>query len=86
MRAGMCLTLLGLIKVVEGVKHVSSISDELLAVDAFGFLGSSILSYFALKQGDRKKKQRVGKIGDIVFSISLVTLAVICGLLAINLL
>lgn len=85
MKIGMCLTLLGLIKVVEGVKNVTSMVDELLAIDAIGFLISSIVTYYALKQdGDRKRK--AGRAGDIIFTISLLILAVVCGILAFEIL
>jgi hypothetical protein len=86
MKIGMCLTLLGLIKVVEGVKNVTSIVDELLAIDAVGFLISSIATYYALKQAEGDSKRRAGKIGDMIFTLSLLVLAVICGVLAFELL
>ena len=86
MMIGMCLTLLGLIRVVEGVKSVSSMGDELLAINAIGFLASSILSYYAVKETDGARKRKKGRAGDILFSASLCLLAVICGILAFDLL
>ena len=85
MKIGMCLTLLGLIKVVEGVKNISSVIDELLAIDAVGFLMSSIVTYYAIKQGGDRKRQ-VGRAGDMLFMGSLLLLAVICGILVFKLL
>jgi hypothetical protein len=81
----MCLTLLGLIKVVEGVKSVRSIADELLAVDALGFLLSSILSYFALKDSRETRKGKTARAGDLVFSASLCLLALVCGIIVFEL-
>jgi hypothetical protein len=84
-KVGMCLTLLGLMKVVEGVKQVTSITDELLAVDAVAFLFSTMLTYFALKNIDQARKRALGRIADIAFSGALVLLAVICGFIAFEL-
>jgi hypothetical protein len=85
MKVGMCLTLLGLVRLVEGIKNVSIIADELLAINAVGFLLSTILSYSALKDDDQKRKQTKGKSGDIVFSASLFLLILICGTIAFEL-
>ncbi len=84
-KVGMCLTLLGLIKVLEGVKNVTRFSDELLAINAFGFLVAGIFSYFAIKEEDTKRKQKKGKIGDIFFSGSLCLLAIICAIMVFEL-
>ena len=84
-KIGLCLTLLGLIRVVEGVKSVTSFADELLALNAVGFLLSSILSYFAIKEADAERRQKKGKAGDRVFSASLGLLAVICLVIAFEL-
>ncbi|HEU4390529.1 MAG TPA: hypothetical protein VFV34_22190 [Blastocatellia bacterium] len=81
----MCLTLLGLIKVVEGVKNVRSIADELLAVNAVGFLLSGMISYFALKEGRAPHKNKKARVGDFIFSASLCMLALICGVVLIEL-
>lgn len=82
----MCLTLLGLIKVVEGVKSVSSFTDELLAFNALGFMLSSLFSYFALKEDNAQRKQLKGRFGDVCFSGSLALLVIICAILAFELL
>jgi hypothetical protein len=86
MKVGMCLTLLGLIKVVEGVKSVSSFTDELLAFNALGFMLSSLFSYFALKEDNAQRKQLKGRFGDVCFSGSLALLVIICAILAFELL
>jgi hypothetical protein len=78
LKVGVCLTLLGLIRVVEGVKQVSHFLDELLAVAAFGFLASSFFSYFALKETQAGRKRWLGIMGDRVFVASVCGLAIIC--------
>ena len=75
---GMCLTLLGLVRVVEGVKNVHTLADELLAINAVGFLVSSLLTYSALKKEEGEGKQKLLRAGDIIFTGALGLLAVIC--------
>jgi hypothetical protein len=72
------LTLLGLLRVIEGVKHISHFSDELLAVTAVGFLVSGFFSYFALKETQVSRKRRLGTMGHRVFVASTCGLAIIC--------
>lgn len=84
-KIGMCLTLLGLIKVLEGVKNVTRFSDELLAINAFGFLLATIFSYLAMKEEDAERKQKKGRVGDIIFSLSLGLLALVCAIMVFEL-
>src|SRR5688572_21675966 len=57
-KVGSCLTLLGLIKAVEGVKEVVSVSDELLAIAAMSFIVSGAATYIALKNHADAVKRR----------------------------
>jgi hypothetical protein len=84
LKVGMCLTLLGVLRVVEGVKNVRTLGDELLAVNAAGFLLAAALSYLALKETDEARKLQKGKLGDWIFSGSLAFLVAICILLAVE--
>jgi hypothetical protein len=77
-KVGVCLTLLGLLKVVEGLKGVSTIGDEFLAVDAIIFLISGLLSYFALKQERQRRKYVLGRAADGLFITALCLLVIIC--------
>jgi len=77
-KIGICLTLLGLVRVVEGVKNIHTLVDELLAIIAGGFLISSLLIYTALKKEEGEGKQKLGRAGDFIFTGSLGLLAMIC--------
>ncbi|MEW6131384.1 MAG: hypothetical protein AB1757_30425 [Acidobacteriota bacterium] len=84
MKVGMCLTLLGLIKVVEGAKNLKSFTDEFLAIVALFFTVSGIASYFAIKESNPDRKQQKGTIADFIFSIALCLLAIICAIIALQ--
>jgi len=77
-KVGMCLTLLGLVRVVEGVMNIHTLVDELLAICAVGFLVSSLLTYSTLKKEEGKGRQKMGRAGDFIFTGALSLLAVIC--------
>jgi len=84
-KVGSCLTLLGLIKAVEGVKNVVSIADELLAIAAMAFIVSGGATYMALKNTDPVGKRRMGRIGDLMFTAGLMILLGICVVIVFEL-
>jgi uncharacterized membrane protein len=85
MMVGLCLTLLGLTKLVEGLKNVRTLADELLAANAVFFLVAGLLSYFALKQSRQRRQQNLGHAADIVFSLGILCLVAICCVIALSL-
>jgi len=46
---GVCLTVIGLFRVVSDLKNINSVADNLMAIDALIFLGSCLLAYLALR-------------------------------------
>ncbi len=86
MKVGMCLTLLGLMKVVEGVNSVATFADELLGINAVLFIVSSGLTFRALKAPTPEMQRSRGRVADAVFTTGLVLLAAICGIIAVQIL
>lgn len=80
---GVCLTVIGIFQIGK-LKSIGSVSDKLLAVDAVAFLFSSIFSYMALRTQERR--QRIERIADSIFMGGLCLMAVICFLVAYELL
>ncbi|MEO6391362.1 MAG: hypothetical protein ABIP75_05875 [Pyrinomonadaceae bacterium] len=85
MMVGLCLTLIGLARLVEGLKHVSSLADELLAANAVFFLISGFITYLALKDPSARTRRRKGRIGDLIFTSGIVCLVGICCVIALSL-
>lgn len=78
---GVCATLIGLIKLVEGLSG-PTLADEIGSVIAVAFLTSAILSYLAMRTGPHRPVFARGceRVSDVVFMaglISLVGLAVV---------
>lgn len=78
---GVCLTVIGLFKVVAELKNVSSFGDDLLVIDAMAFLASCILSYHALRTRGRGRKYRVERVADAIFLSALSLMVIVCGLI-----
>jgi hypothetical protein len=80
---GVCLTVIGIVNIVISIKNISTIADDLLAVNALIFLASCLLSYWALRTRSKRRMYQVERIADAVFLIGLTSMAVICGLIVL---
>jgi hypothetical protein len=76
---GVCLTVIGIIHLINGLLKINIIVDDLLAVDAFVFLCSCLLSYWALRTRTKRRMHLIERIADAVFLIGLVTMVVASG-------
>ena len=79
---GVCLTAIGLFRVVDELRKVNGIGDNLLALDALAFLISCLLSYGSLRSSDARRSRKREKLADIIFLAALSILALIAGLIA----
>jgi hypothetical protein len=82
---GVCLTVIGLFRVVLRLQKIDSIADNLLAVDALGFLVSCGLAYFAIRSRDLPRRRRLEVLADRVFLVSLGLMTAVCSLVAYEL-
>ena len=76
---GVCLTVIGLIRVVITLGRADNLADDLLAFDALLFLGSCLLSYTALRSKALGRMHRIERLADILFIVAMVGMVVICG-------
>ncbi|MBA2502929.1 MAG: hypothetical protein H0V27_08625 [Pyrinomonadaceae bacterium] len=84
-RVGLCLTLLGLLRVVEGLKRIDTVADEISALAALAFLVSGTLAYFAMRSEKPRAKYTAGRAADAIFLASHGLLALICLIVAYEL-
>lgn len=78
---GVCLTVIGLFKVVTTLKAVDTLGDDLLVLDAFVFLGSCLLAYSGLRSRRKGRQPTIEKAADLVFLGGLILMVCICGLI-----
>lgn len=79
---GVCLTVIGLIRVVISTSKVESTVDDFLAADAILFLFSCVLSYWALRTRSLCRMHRVERIADAIFLSGLFLMVLICSFVA----
>jgi hypothetical protein len=79
---GVCVTLVGLVKVAEarwGHSHV----DEYAALGAISFLASSLTSYLSIRYAHKKQlSYRLEQIADVIFITALVAITLVATLFA----
>src|SRR5213594_4028721 len=78
---GVCLTVIGLIRVVITLGSAGTLADDLLAVDALLFLLSCLLSYWALRSRGLRRMHRLEKIADAIFIIAMIGMVAVCALI-----
>lgn len=76
---GVCLTVIGLLRVVITLRQTDTFADDLLAMDAFLFLVACLSSYWALRTRSVRRMYRVERFADVVFLLALVLMAAACG-------
>lgn len=81
---GVCLTVIGLVRIVQELQDVDSLADNLLALDALGFLAACLLAYLALRTRDARRT-RLEHWADLVFLASLAGMASACAMIAYQL-
>ena len=78
---GVCLTVIGLIRVVITLGKADTLADDFLATDALLFLISCLLSYWALRCRGFDRMHRVERIADVIFIVAMIGMVVICALI-----
>lgn len=82
---GVCLTVIGIIRILISGKGTHTVADDLLVVDALIFLASCLLSYWALRARSMQRMYKVERIADFTFIIGLLLMVATCGFIAYTL-
>jgi hypothetical protein len=77
---GVCLTVIGLIRVVITLGNADTLADDLLATDALLFLISCLLSYWALRSRGLRRMHRFERIADGIFILAMIVMVAVCAL------
>ena len=76
---GVCLTVVGLLRVVITIRKANTMADDLLLGDSVLFLISCLLSYWALRSRAVQRMHRVERLADNVFMLALLLMVVVIG-------
>lgn len=75
---GVCLTVIGLIRVVITLRKADTIADDLLAIDAVLFLLATLCSYWALRRRSYLRRHFLERTADAIFILAMLLMVVIC--------
>src|SRR4051812_50201760 len=79
---GVCLTVIGLIRVVITLGKADTVADDLLAIDAFLFLTASLLSYSALRSRTTNRMKHYERLADWIFILAMTLMVAVCAFIA----
>ncbi|HEX9425384.1 MAG TPA: hypothetical protein VF899_19235 [Pyrinomonadaceae bacterium] len=82
---GVCLTVIGVFKLIFQLKSISTWADDLISVDAMLFLSSCGLAYWALRTRSIKRRHLTEKVADLIFLGALTLMTAICALITYSL-
>lgn len=69
---GVCLTVVGIIRVVITLRQVDTVADDILAAATLCFLGSCLSSYAALRARPKRRTLFTERIADLLFLLGLI--------------
>lgn len=79
---GVCITVIGLFRIVSRSTHVDSVADNLLSIDALVFLTSCFAAYLGLRARSAAHRSFFERTADYVFLTGLTVLSVVGVLIA----
>ena len=79
---GVCITVIGLFRIVSRSAHVDSVADNLLSIDALVFLASCVFAYLALRARSPLNRKRFERTADYIFLAGLTMVCVVGILIA----
>jgi hypothetical protein len=79
---GVCLTAIGLLRLVATQTQVQTLGDELLAVDAMLFVACAFLAFWSFKTNLPSTRRRLRLIVDTLFLVGLAGMGAICAVIS----
>jgi hypothetical protein len=79
---GLCLTVIGLVRIVVATEKTRTVADDLLVFDALLFLTACIAAYWTVRTKNKHWAQRLVRIADFFLHLGLFVMIVACGIIA----
>ncbi len=74
---GVCLTVIGIIRLLITLRKADTIADDLLAADAVLFLLATLFSYWALRRRSHRRRPMLDRLADGLFLVAMLLMVVI---------
>ncbi len=78
---GVCLTVIGVMRVVISAQKIDTLADDLLSIDALFFLCSCLCAYWALRMRNIRRMHCLERIADGSFVMGLILMVAVCGII-----
>lgn len=78
---GVCLTGIGLLRVVMSVGKITTLGDELLALDSLLFLATCVVAFISFRTRDARRRQLLRRVADATFLLGLGLMAAVAALI-----
>lgn len=75
---GVCLTVIGLMRIFIAYRHEDTFADDIVAVDAMLFLIACLSSYWALRAKHERRLHRLERFADTVFIVAMLVMVAGC--------
>ncbi len=79
---GVCLTAIGILRLVTSQTRTETIGDELLAADSILFMLCCFLSFWSFKTARERLRRTLRLIIDGLFMLGLSIMVVVCAVIA----
>lgn len=79
---GVCLTAIGILRLVTSQTRIETIGDELLAADAVLFVLCCFLSFWSFKSDGIRVRRILRLVIDILFMLALSIMVLVCTVIA----
>ena len=76
---GVCLTVVGILRVVITLKSKDTLGDDLLTINAMVYMVAALLSYWGLRTRNRKRNHRLEYFADTTFIAGMIFTVVNTG-------
>lgn len=78
---GVCLTGIGILRVVISYTRTDTFADDILSLDAIFFLIATLAAYFALRVESDVRLHRLERVADVSFIVAMILLTSVCFLI-----
>ena len=75
---GVCLTVIGLLRVVITLQTRENLADDLVAIGTVFFLIASLSSYWSLHTRDKLRMHKLENFADTMFILAMLFMVIIC--------
>lgn len=82
---GVCLTVIGIFRVLTPLHGADTAADEILVFDALLFLAANGSAYIGLRTRRVALRRRIERVADLTFLTALVLMTAVCALIVYEL-